>query len=159
MDIGSWGPRAGNYALLNSLTHTKCFNHGLREAVARCPGCRRHFCRECVTEHEHRLLCARCIAAASAGAQARARRFPFVGAMQFSSAVALLWVTFYVMGQMLLLIPSAFHDSGDTFLDRFEILERERKAREDTGGRDGADGGGGDDGAEADSEAGGGADE
>lgn len=42
------------------IVQQRCFNHGSREAAARCPECRRHFCRECVTEHEDRLLCASC---------------------------------------------------------------------------------------------------
>jgi len=35
-----------------------------------CPGCARYYCRECVTEHEARLLCAACVA----GLVARPRR-------------------------------------------------------------------------------------
>lgn len=38
-----------------------CWNHETREAVCRCPGCGRSYCRECVTEHEARLLCAACL--------------------------------------------------------------------------------------------------
>src|SRR6266576_2922250 len=41
--------------------HQHCWNHEAREAVCRCPGCARPFCRECVTEHEARLLCAQCL--------------------------------------------------------------------------------------------------
>lgn len=39
----------------------RCWNHHSREAVCRCPNCVRPFCRECVTEHEARLLCAECL--------------------------------------------------------------------------------------------------
>jgi hypothetical protein len=39
----------------------KCWNHETREAVCRCPACSRPYCRECVTEHEGRLLCAPCL--------------------------------------------------------------------------------------------------
>src|SRR4051794_2910862 len=38
-----------------------CWNHEAREAVCRCPECGRSFCRECVTEHAARLLCAACL--------------------------------------------------------------------------------------------------
>ena len=43
----------------------RCSNHEMREAVSRCPVCRRSFCRECVTEHEERLVCAACLRAAA----------------------------------------------------------------------------------------------
>ena len=43
---------------MEDLVHQRCFNHMLREAVACCPECRRYFCRECVTEHEDKVLCA-----------------------------------------------------------------------------------------------------
>jgi hypothetical protein len=39
----------------------RCWNHEGREAVCRCPECGRSFCRECVTEHEARLLCSACL--------------------------------------------------------------------------------------------------
>jgi hypothetical protein len=39
----------------------QCWNHDSREAVCRCPACSRSYCRECVTEHEARLLCAACL--------------------------------------------------------------------------------------------------
>lgn len=45
------------------LLHKRCFNHAEREATARCPVCTRDFCRECVTEHDHRMLCRSCQAA------------------------------------------------------------------------------------------------
>ena len=32
---------------MNDLLYQRCFNHVLREAVARCPECLRYFCREC----------------------------------------------------------------------------------------------------------------
>jgi hypothetical protein len=43
----------------------RCWNHEGREAVCRCPQCSRGFCRECVAEHEGRLLCAACLARAA----------------------------------------------------------------------------------------------
>jgi len=48
----------------------RCWNHEDREAACRCPGCGRPFCRECVTEHEARLLCSKCLAAGARGALA-----------------------------------------------------------------------------------------
>jgi hypothetical protein len=44
-----------------NLADQRCFNHALREAVARCPQCTQFFCRECITEHDDRVLCAACL--------------------------------------------------------------------------------------------------
>ena len=46
---------------LVNLSQQRCFNHTSREAVARCPECGRFFCRECITEHDDRVLCAVCL--------------------------------------------------------------------------------------------------
>lgn len=96
---------------MEELLHQRCFNHLLREAVARCPQCQRYFCRECVTEHEDRVLCATCL---SAGADSnRSDRNQFGGLMRmmhFLLGATLLWVFFYYLGQILLSLPSAFHE-------------------------------------------------
>lgn len=99
---------------MGSITLTRCFNHGQREAVARCPSCRRHFCRECVTEHDHRMLCASCIAAATAVSEAPARRplrLPIFPALQLSGALFVLWLFFFTLGRLLLMVPSQHHDA------------------------------------------------
>ena len=96
---------------MEDLLHQRCFNHLLREAVARCPQCQRYFCRECVTEHEDKVLCAACL---SADADSdRSDRSGFGGLMRmmhFLLGAALLWVFFYYMGQILLSLPSTFHE-------------------------------------------------
>ncbi len=51
----------GLTAAAEDLSGKRCFNHAGREAAARCPGCRRFYCRECVTEHDGRVLCAECL--------------------------------------------------------------------------------------------------
>jgi hypothetical protein len=81
----------------------RCWNHELREAVCRCPRCGRSFCRECVTEHESRLLCAACLrdtAREEAARRGSLRRLASVGmalagvvlawAMVFSAAEGLI---------------------------------------------------------------------
>ena len=108
---------------MGSLTLTRCFNHGQREAVARCPSCRRHYCRECVTEHDHKLLCASCIQALTSASDTReGKRWPVLPAVQLSAALFVLWISFYAIGQTLLLIPSEFHDFDAGF---FEAIEEE----------------------------------
>lgn len=114
---------------MGSLSLTRCFNHGQREAVARCPSCRRHYCRECVTEHEHRLLCASCIEALTSSSQtAERKRLPFLPMAQLCAAVFVLWVSFYAVGQALLLIPSEFHDFESSFLEEIEQSRPPAKA-------------------------------
>lgn len=95
-----------------SLSHEKCFNHPGREAVARCPECGRFFCRECVSEHEDRLLCASCLerlVAAPGGSRTLAWSFPVIQALV---GFLLLWLSFYSVGRLLIAIPSSFHDLG-----------------------------------------------
>jgi hypothetical protein len=43
------------------MANLRCFNHANREASARCPECRKYFCKECTTEHQLRILCASCL--------------------------------------------------------------------------------------------------
>jgi hypothetical protein len=43
------------------LRHTRCLFHPLREAAARCPHCGGTFCRECVTDEDHKLACPPCL--------------------------------------------------------------------------------------------------
>jgi hypothetical protein len=96
---------------MSDLAQQRCFNHANREAVARCPECGRFFCRECVTEHEDRVICAACL---------RRQIHPpltqrgwFVGMMrgaQLVVAVVLVWLFFHFVGESLLLLPSSFHE-------------------------------------------------
>jgi hypothetical protein len=93
--------------MTGSLIHQRCWNHELREAVCRCPGCGRHFCRECVTEHESRLLCAACLQAI--GRAARVRRRPIRALLAPVAALGgllLSWLMFYIGGEILLEIAA-----------------------------------------------------
>ena len=96
---------------MEDLLHQRCFNHLLREAVARCPQCQRYFCRECVTEHEDRVICAACLSADADAVGASPSRFSgFSRMMHFLLGTMLLWIFFYYLGQLLLSLPSAFHE-------------------------------------------------
>lgn len=74
-----------------------------------CPGCGRYFCRECVTEHDSRVLCARCISQLDEG-QARQKKTVFSTLLLFIGSVIILWFGFYYLGQLLLGLPDAFHE-------------------------------------------------
>jgi hypothetical protein len=93
-----------------------CWNHPVRGAVCRCPVCHRPFCRECVSEHASRLLCAACIkASVLAPAQPRRRTAGlFLAAMALASTL-LAWAVLFSLGQIImesvtLADRSAWHD-------------------------------------------------
>jgi hypothetical protein len=96
---------------MSEVSHLRCFNHASREAVARCPECGRTFCRECITEHEERVICAQCLAALGLRRGGRRSRAAAVlrGAMGLLSFM-FLWAVFYYLGKTLLTIPSSFHE-------------------------------------------------
>jgi hypothetical protein len=86
-------------------------NHLTREAVARCPECKRFFCRECIAEHEGKVLCAECLAAlAQSGSQGASRTGEIARTAAMAFGVGLVWLFFYYSGRLLLSIPSSFHE-------------------------------------------------
>ncbi|NCC51578.1 MAG: rhomboid family protein [Spartobacteria bacterium] len=93
------------------IARQRCFNHQQREAVARCPVCERFFCRECITEHDDRVICVACLHALMA-ARKPTRSIVRHGktAAQCLAAFLLLWLLFFSIGQLLLRIPGSFHE-------------------------------------------------
>lgn len=86
-----------------------CHSHISRPAAARCPSCGDFFCRECVTEHEGRLLCVRCLARAKVALeQPRARPLRAVASL---AGFATLWAGLYLLGRLLIAIPDATHSA------------------------------------------------
>lgn len=103
----------GPAAKAQPLSARRCARHGEREAVARCPACGGHFCRECVVEHDGRLLCASCLAKLSVGRGGEAPkvwRRRLVGAGGLVAGVLVLWTFFYAVGFGLSRVPPDFHD-------------------------------------------------
>ncbi len=93
------------------LSRQRCHHHAQREAVVRCPECGQHFCRECVTEHEERMLCAGCLrtlARAPRRAPRWAGRLLRLG--QCLLGLGLAWLFFYLVAESLLALPSSFHE-------------------------------------------------
>ncbi len=93
-----------------SIAHERCFNHASREAVARCPHCRRTFCRECICEYEDRVVCASCLKRLGTRPLKRNRLAGLVRLVQVVMGVLLLWSSFYLLGRTLLVVPSSFHE-------------------------------------------------
>ena len=101
------------------LVRERCWIHPAREAAARCPSCERFFCRECVTEHDGRLICADCLRALRTaatlrpGSAQRARRALAAAGRTFSLALSLLvaWFFFHLLAQTLVSLPGEFHAS------------------------------------------------
>jgi len=93
-----------------SIAQERCFNHASREAVARCPECGRTFCRECVSEHDDRVICAFCLKRLSKKADKQYRLVGLVRLAQILMGMLLLWSSFYLLGKTLLTIPSSFHE-------------------------------------------------
>lgn len=91
----------------------------MREAVARCPDCKRFFCRECISEHDDRVLCASCLSRRLSREEKKqyGRVLHF-----FPLALGLLtaWLFFYWIGEGLLLLPSSFHEG--TFWKNLETF-------------------------------------
>ena len=96
-----------------NLSLQRCFNHALREAAVRCPECSRFFCRECVSEHDDRLICASCLKKlAESGAPKRRTLSKVTGAAQLVFGVLVAWFFFFMIGESLLRLPPTFHDTS-----------------------------------------------
>ncbi|MCB1076669.1 MAG: rhomboid family protein [Verrucomicrobiae bacterium] len=95
------------------LSRTVCLIHPERPAAARCPSCGTFYCSECITEHDGRLTCARCLAAErelSSPSRRRERRLVLVPVLQFMIGFVVLWLMWQGIAQILLSIPADFHD-------------------------------------------------
>ncbi len=102
-----------------ALVHQRCLNHEFREAVARCPECKQFFCRECVTEHDDRVICAACLKKlARPGAARRFRWAGLIVAGKCLVGVITVWLFFYAIGRNLLAIPDSFHE-GTVWKSKF----------------------------------------
>lgn len=99
--------------MIEDLADQRCFNHARREAVARCPECGRYFCRECVTEHDDRMICASCLAKLTGAQEPRKARLIRIARLaQFAMGIITLWLFFYFLGMGLLALPSSFHENA-----------------------------------------------
>ncbi|KAB2666106.1 MAG: rhomboid family protein [Verrucomicrobia bacterium] len=96
---------------MTSLASQRCLLHPSREAAARCPRCRRAYCRECVTEHDGRLLCAACLRDSTKPARAQSLRMAWLAApVHLVVGLFVAWTIFELLGWVLLRTPSAWHE-------------------------------------------------
>ncbi len=95
---------------MTGLLALRCTNHPAREAAARCPSCGRTFCRECVTEHDDRALCAACLAASRA-VVGSPNRLPFGAALATIAGLLLAWALFFLAGRILVALPDQAGDA------------------------------------------------
>lgn len=98
---------------MQNLAEQTCLNHPLREAAARCPECKSFYCRECITEHDDRVICASCLR--KLARPTGERKNPALVLKQivlFLGGILTMWLFFYWAGQILLLIPAEFHDAS-----------------------------------------------
>ena len=104
---------------MNALATQRCFHHSLREAVALCPECRHYYCRECITEHDDRVICATCLRKLAVVTEKKRVSFAWVPPLlQLSFGVGVIWLFFYFFGAALLSIPSSFHE-GEVWVDKW----------------------------------------
>lgn len=96
---------------MTDVGHQRCINHPPREAAVLCPSCGRPFCKECVAEHDDRILCASCLKKESTLESLAGNRFLILtGPIQFLAGFTLLWLFFYYLAKVLLAIPNSFHE-------------------------------------------------
>jgi len=96
---------------MRDLTYQRCYNHRFREAAARCPECARFFCRECITEHEDKVLCSACLYRKRKPTGVKFSRIQWILNLgYFFLGVFILYVLFFYFGRILLLLPSSFHE-------------------------------------------------
>jgi hypothetical protein len=99
--------------MMPNLVYQRCFNHAQREAAARCPSCGGYFCRECITEHEDRVLCAACLRKlAPKPLMQRTWMALLVRGGQCLAGLVAAWFFFYLIGHALAAIPSNFHEGA-----------------------------------------------
>ena len=100
--------------MTSPLAQARCFKHVSREAVAKCPECGRFYCRECVTEHDGRVVCRSCLDELLAEEPTTAPGWlKALGEWALASAGGLIVVYgFYLLGRILLRIPSQFHSGA-----------------------------------------------
>jgi hypothetical protein len=101
---------------IEGLRERRCRNHPSREAAGRCPECGFFFCRECVTEHEDRILCSDCLRrkALASGHRGRGWLRRIAAVLSAAAGLAIAWLFFFLLGRGLLLRTTALPESASS---------------------------------------------
>lgn len=97
-----------------SISHSRCYNHPTREAVALCTVTGRPYCRECIVEHKGKMVAAEVVAELLAEREDSGERW-WKGGLRWMVAglsFLVLWYGFYLLGRILLNIPGRFHEGN-----------------------------------------------
>ncbi|MFN0105263.1 MAG: rhomboid family protein [Bryobacteraceae bacterium] len=113
MPVDRDGGDAWGLGVNDALSRQRCWTHGQREAVSRCPECRRFYCRECVTEHDGRLLCVQCLSARMALRTGRMGTRWLMWTAAALLGLLLSFVVFYTTGYVLQQLPPAWSRGVD----------------------------------------------
>jgi hypothetical protein len=106
---------------MTQFSQQRCFVHPSREAVSLCVECRRTFCRECVVDHDGRLVCAACLARLRAPVAPGNRALRQLRtAAATALAILVCWILFYMFGRLLMMSEPARHS-----FDRAEQEQRQ----------------------------------
>lgn len=98
---------------MKTLSRQRCLVHIEREAVARCFECLHFFCRECILEHESKMICSGCLRKLIDRNKPAAKGRGLLGSsVLLTGSMLFLWLLFYLMGSIVLKIPHSFHDGS-----------------------------------------------
>jgi hypothetical protein len=98
---------------MHAVAQQRCLNHATREAVARCPECGQFYCRECITEHDDRVICAACLKKLADASTRPARRVPSVAPLASAlGGITLTFLFFYITGRLLVALPDEYHEGN-----------------------------------------------
>jgi hypothetical protein len=101
-----------------TLALQRCLNHTGREAVARCLECGQFYCRECITEHDERVICASCLQKLVHAVEKPERpKWNFWPMLQCTIGLLLTVLIFYSAGRILIRLPDAVHEGSIMQLD------------------------------------------
>jgi uncharacterized paraquat-inducible protein A len=97
---------------MTPLHQAVCHHHAGREAVARCPECGHFYCRECIAEHDDRVICAACLRKLlRATDRPRHSAWSWLArGTAFGFSFMLGWLAFFLVGKILSNIPASFHN-------------------------------------------------
>ena len=96
---------------MSDIASRRCFHHPEREAAVICPECKKNFCRECVTEHDDRMLCAQCLQKLLKTPLIKRFRLRYLNrAGQCLLGLLVAWLFFYYLGEVLLSVPVSYHE-------------------------------------------------